>query len=88
MTNNMVFRSQRDHVEEGPQNWVFFNFGGHFLAELQAANGEHNSAALALLLLMISYFSGNKKRGTRRQFDEGDITDLSSTDSGPLVNTW
>lgn len=57
-----IWTNKSKTLKEWAYAGFFFNFGLAFLAEVHAADGEYISSPLALLLLMISYFSGQQEK--------------------------
>jgi hypothetical protein len=70
-----IWTNKAKTLKEWAYAGFFFNFALAFLAELHASDGEYMSSPLALLLLMISYFS--------RQNDSVTISTLSGSISVP-----
>lgn len=59
-----IWSSKSKTLKEWAYAGFFFNFVLAFLAELHAADGEYISSPLALVLLIISYFSSGKEKPT------------------------
>jgi DoxX-like family len=57
-----IWSNKSKTLKEWAYAGFFFNFVLAFLAELHAPDGEYISAPLALVLLMISYYSGHKEK--------------------------
>ena len=57
-----IWSNKSNALKEWAYAGFFFNFVLAFLAELHAPDGEYISAPLALLLLMISYYLGQKDK--------------------------
>ncbi|MFZ6014121.1 MAG: DoxX family protein [Bacteroidota bacterium] len=57
-----IWSNKSKMLKEWAYAGFFFNFVLAFLAELHAPDGEYISAPLALVLLMISYYSGQRDK--------------------------
>lgn len=57
-----IWSNKSKMLKEWAYAGFFFNFALAFLAELHAPDGEYISSPLALVLLMISYYSGEKDK--------------------------
>ena len=55
-----IWSNKSDTLKEWAYAGFFFNFALAFLAELHAPDGEYISSPLALVLLMGSYYLGQK----------------------------